>query len=144
MKTLALLCIVIFVFPQIQKEQKFYNTIIITAENVVLDHGQTLLKGEYVQAVIEKSSEEGRFIRTRKDSGLVYYKDIADIVFLKDDIEVKDIKSNKPMKLTKNTPLILLNLKKGTYLVEYNDKKFNVKSKLLYFHNKDFYNSILK
>lgn len=127
-----------------QKSEQNYNSVIVTAAKVILDNGQELKKGNYAQMVINKSTEEGIFIRTKIDSGLVYYKDVTDVVFPIKDIKIKDINTKQICHIEKNTPLILIDSKKGHFIVALKNYRFEIDEKLLKFSEKKFFDSILK
>jgi hypothetical protein len=143
MKAISVLLILLgsILFAQLNQR---YNSIVSISDKIVLQHRTILKKGNYAQMVINKCTEEGIFIRTKSDSGLVYFKDIADLVFPIKDIEVTSIERNEKLLIKKNTPLVLLESKSKYLLVSYCNSRFKIQSSLVSFSNKEFFDSIIK
>lgn len=127
-----------------QKSEQNYNSVIVVAEKVILSHHHELKKGSYAQMIINKCTEEGIFIRTKTDSGLVYYKDVTDVVFPIKDVKTKDINTKQICHIKRNTPLILIDNKKNHFIVALKDYRFEIDEKLLKFSNKEFFDSIIR
>lgn len=125
-------------------QNKAYNSVIVIVDQIKLKHGHILRKGDFAQLVVDKCTEEGMFIRTKNDSGLVYMKNVTDVVFLVKDIKVKEIESGQEVLIKKNTPLILKEIDKKKCKFTLNNKEYIVKANQVSFFNKDFYNSIIK
>ena len=141
---LVLLIGLLFLSKDYCQKVKEDVTEIVIVDELPLDHGQTLKKGDYAQLVMSKSTEEGMFIRTKKDSSLVYYQYVTDVVFVITDMISKDLATNKEIKITKGTPLISNNIKSGYSYVKLGQYSFKINSKKITVHNPEFYKSIYK
>ena len=145
MKKITIIAFIMLMLPisTFCQKKKDDVTVIVVTDEITLDHGQTLKKGEYAQLVANKSTSEGMFVRTKKDSSLVYESDVAFVAFSIKDMDFVDLNTNKTIKISKSFPMILEHLKNGLCFLKYNDFNFKVKESLITLHNKTFYKSIV-
>lgn len=126
------------------EENSYYRTGIVLVDTLKLTNGLFLVKGNYVQISLEKSTEEGTFILLENDSDLVYSKYIGTLCWLKNDLEIKSVNSNEEYKLMKNNWLIFESVEENYYIVKQEENVFKINKDDIYFDNKEFYEKLFK
>lgn len=126
------------------EENSYYRSGIVLIDTLKLPNGLSLVKGDYVQISLEKSTEEGTFILLENDSGLVYSKYIGTLCWLKNDLEIKSVNSKEEYKLMKNNWLIFESVEENYYVVKQEENVFKINRDDIYFDNKEFYEKLLQ
>ncbi len=134
----------LIIFGCKKDENNYYRAGIIIKDSISLKNGITLSKGEIVKILHNKSTEESTFIKIKSDSGKIYWKYVKTLCWLKRDIEVPEIGSNKMYKLIKNNWLILEDINDDNYIVSFHGKKFKINQKEIYFDNKIFFDDLIE
>lgn len=124
--------------------EKFYRSGVVIVDTVKLPNSTILLKGTNGQIITQKSTEEATYIKTKQDSGKVYYENIKTLCWLKNDAEVRTIESGKLYKLQNDVKLIVYDIKDDYLIVEFDSSKFKIHKASVYFDNKVFFDMILK
>jgi hypothetical protein len=142
--TTSLLVMFIFsaVTNNLECQQKYYRSAIVIADSLRLDNNEVLKKGTIVQIVSNKNTEEGFFIRTKKDSALVYYKDITPICWLKSNVTINI--NNKSIELKNDSWYLFDSVENSYCYIVRNGNKYKVKISDIFFDKKRFYDDLIK
>lgn len=121
-----------------------YQAGVVREDSIPLEHGEMLRKGDTVQVVAEKCTEEGVYVRTKHDSDAVYYTHIATLCWLKKDSKGTDLKTGQVVQLLKNKSFIFEGLEDGYIIISEKERMFQVVDSLIVFDNKEFFEKITK
>ena len=141
---LAILLVIQFLMNCGNKEDKrYYRSGIVVIDTLPLSGGTTLYKGDFVQIVLEKCTEEGTYIKTKSDSEKVYFMYVEVLCWLKNDMTVRDLISGEWVTLNKDNWLIFETVEDGIYVLGSNGRKFLIHEHDTFFDNKEFFDSII-
>ncbi|EQB62833.1 MAG: hypothetical protein RBG1_1C00001G0412 [candidate division Zixibacteria bacterium RBG-1] len=138
---LVLFCVLLFQKCQNQKQTSrvYHRSGVIAVDSVILLNGGVLLKGDTVQIVTEKSTEEGTYVRTKMDSGPVYDDYIVTLCWLKDKSEGIELRTGQIITLLKDHPYVFDRVEDGYYYVSDNERRIKVSKELIVFDNREFF-----
>ena len=120
-----------------KQNQSYYRVGFVNIDSLVLSNRNILLKGQLVQIIQDKSTEEGTFIKVKNDSDKVYYKYISTICWLKQGKTINSIN---------DTDLLILNrVQAGKVIVNtISGKEFIFNEGDIVYDNQKVYNDIIK
>ena len=125
-----------------ENENNYYRSGIITEESIRLDNDYILMKNEYVQIKLNKSTEEGIFVVTKNDSGSIYYQYVKVLCWLKKEKKIKE--KDKTIVLKSNEPLITEDHEGDKIIVKYKDSLIVLFYNEIYYDNKFFFKRIIE
>ena len=74
------------------QNKSYYRVGMVNTDSLKLSDKSILFKGQFVQIIQDKSTEEGTFIKVKTDSGKVYHKYISTVCWLKQGKTIYSIK----------------------------------------------------
>lgn len=121
----------------------YYRSGIVEVDTLKLSDKTLLFKGDFVQIILNKTTEEGTYIKVKNDSGYVYYKTVATLCWPYKNIEVNIINSSELVKLKRTDWLIFEDAMKESVVVRLHNKRIRLKESNIYFDNKEFFRRII-
>ena len=126
-----------------REDKRYYRSGIVVTDTLILSERTTLYEGDFVQIVTGRCTEECTYIKTKDDSGGVYFQDIETLCWLKNDMTVRDLISGEWVTLNKDNWLIFETVEDSKRVVASDGRKFIVDRDDIFFDNKEFFDSIV-